>query len=300
MSTIILPGPGHEPLASKLAKHLGAVLGAVDFRRFPDGESYVRIASPMGGEPVMVVASLKDPDHQLPTLLFLADAAREMGASWVGLAAPYLAYMRQDQRFRDGEAVTSRTFATLIGRSFDAVATIDPHLHRYQQLSEIYSIPTAVARAAPVIAEWVRGHVKDGVVVGPDAESEQWAGEVARLAGLPYTILRKERRGDRDVTVAGDVAQLRGKVPVIVDDIISSGHTMAQAARLVRGPDIAPPIGIGIHAMFADGADALLKEAGFARVVTCNAIRHPTNAIDIEPQMAAAIAEVIGRKASPK
>lgn len=289
MTTIILPAPGHERLGRTLAQHLGAPLGRVEFRRFPDGEAYVRIASPVQGAEVVIAAGLRDPDPQLPTLLFMAEAAREMGARHVGLAAPYLAYMRQDQRFRDGEAVTSRTFASLVSRTFDWLCTVDPHLHRYAALEEIYRIPTAIAHAAPDIARWVRENVRDAVVVGPDSESEQWAAEVARAAGVPCTVLEKVRHGDRDVRVAGETRDIAGRTPVLIDDIISSARTMAEAAGLVRTVGTAAPVCVGIHALFAEGAEGALREAGIARVVTCNTLEHPTNGIDVSAAFAAAM-----------
>lgn len=293
MTTIILPAPGHERLGRTLAQHLGTPLGRVEFRRFPDGEAYVRIASPVQGADVVVAACLKDPDPQLPTLLFMAEAAREMGARHVGLAAPYLPYMRQDHRFRDGEAVTSRTFANLVSRTFDWLCTVDPHLHRYSALDEIYRIPAVIAHAAPDIARWVRENVRDAVVVGPDSESEQWAAEVARGAGVPCTVLEKVRHGDRDVRVAGETRDIAGRTPVLIDDIISSARTMAEAAGLVRTAGTAAPVCVGIHALFAEGAEDTLREAGVARVVTCNTVEHATNGIDVSAAFAAALRRLL-------
>jgi ribose-phosphate pyrophosphokinase len=293
MTTVILPAPGHEALGRALAERLGAQAGTVEYRRFPDGESYVRIATPVDGATVVIAACLKDPDPQLPSVLFLADAARDMGARRVGLATPYLAYMRQDHRFRDGEAVTSRTFAALVSGAFDWLCTVDPHLHRYASLDEIYRIPSVVSRAAPAIAAWVRDNVPDAVIVGPDSESAQWAAEVARSAGVPSTVLEKVRRGDRDVSVAGETGVIAARTPVLLDDIISSANTMAEAARLLRAAGTAAPVCIGIHALFATGAEELLREAGVARVVTCNTVRHPTNAIDVTPGFAASIRSLL-------
>jgi ribose-phosphate pyrophosphokinase len=289
MRIVVLPAPGHERLASQLASNLGAEPGFLETRRFPDAERYVRVASDVRNAHVVIAASLRDPDPQLAGLLFLADAARELGAAKVGLAAPYLAYLRQDRRFRDGEAITSRTFAKALSRFFDWVATVDPHLHRYHSLGEIYSIPGLVAHAAPQLARWIGANVAHPVVVGPDGESAQWADEVARGAGCPATVLTKERHGDRDVEVSVPLAEVRGRTPVLVDDIISSARTMAQAARALSSAGGSTPICVGIHAVFADGAEEALRSAGVARVVTCNTIEHPTNEIDVLAAFAAAL-----------
>jgi ribose-phosphate pyrophosphokinase len=130
-------------------------------------------------------------------------------------------------------------------------------------------------------------------VIGPDGESEQWAAEVARGAGAPWLVLEKTRRGDRDVTVSvPDAGRLGGRTPVLVDDIISTARTMiAAVAHLVRLGSTPPPVCVGVHAVFAGDAQAELQAAGAARIVTTNTIAHPTNAIDIVPAIAAALAQ---------
>src|SRR5690606_29301909 len=105
---------------------------------FPDGETLVRVDAPVAGRPVAIVARLDHPDAKTLALLFAADAVRELGAAGVGLVAPYLPYMRQDHRFHPGEAITSRSYARLLSRSFDFLVTVDPHLHRWHSLAEIY------------------------------------------------------------------------------------------------------------------------------------------------------------------
>jgi ribose-phosphate pyrophosphokinase len=286
--SLILPAPGHESLAASLADCAGADLGRIESRRFPDGETYLRIGSDVAGRDVMVVATLVDPDPQLAGLLFLADTAKELGAAHVGLVTPYLAYMRQDSRFRDGESVTSRTFARVLSAAFDWIATVDPHLHRYDSLDAIYTIPGIVARASPAIAHWIRENVKHPLVIGPDSESDQWVADVAARASAPLAVMSKHRVGDRQVKIhapGGISPDWKDRTPVLVDDIISSGHTMAEAARVLIHAGFAEPVCIGVHALFAPDAERTLQAAGFARVVTCNTVPHSTNQIDVLPQL---------------
>ena len=286
MRPMVLAAPGHERLGAALAAALRCERADLESRRFPDGESYIRVASVVDGSSVVVAASLKEPDAQLASLLFIADALRELGARRLGLAAPYLAYLRQDRRFRDGEAITSRTFADVLSRRFDWIATIDPHLHRYADLAAVYAIPSLVSHAAAGMAAWIRAHVADPVIIGPDSESAQWAGEVASLAGCPFTVLEKRRHGDREVEIAPPLEATAGRTPVLVDDIISSARTMAAAAGAIRDSGSAPPVCVGVHAVFAPGAAQALLQAGVARVATCNTIEHETNAIDVLPGFA--------------
>jgi ribose-phosphate pyrophosphokinase len=132
------------------------------------------------------------------------------------------------------------------------------------------------------------------VLIGPDSESEQWVAAVAAGAGAPHVVLQKERLGDRNVQVSvPNAAALRGRTPVLVDDIISTGRTMIETVRHLRGLELTAPICLGIHAVFAEGALAELRAAGASRIVTTNTIAHETNAIDVTPIVAAAVKESI-------
>jgi ribose-phosphate pyrophosphokinase len=286
----VLAWPGSQDCAQRIAHGLEARVVGVEHRRFPDAESLVRVLGDVQGLECTVVARLRDPDPQLPGLFLLADALRDLGAAGVGLAAPYLPYMRQDARFHPGEAIASRSLAAWISERFDWLVTVDPHLHRIGSLAHIYTIPTAVVPSAAAIAMWVHAHVQHPHIVGPDEESAQWVREVASLAGCGFTVLKKTRRGDRQVDIAlPDLHALQGCTPVLVDDIISSGKTLAEVVRHLRAAGLQAPACVAVHALFANGAEQLLREAGAASVVSCNTLTHPTNAIDVT----AAIAEAL-------
>lgn len=290
MSMIILPAPGAEQAAADLAVHLQAPVGRVEARRFPDGESYLRLHDDLSGKHVVVVASLRDPDPQALGLWYLAQTARELGARRVGIVAPYLPYMRQDKRFQPGEAVTSVTFARFLSQAFDWLVTVDPHLHRRASLAEVYSIPAENVASAPSIARWVTANIAEPVIVGPDSESEQWASDVAGRVGCPFIVLAKRRLGDRSVEISvPQVETHTGRRPVLIDDIISSARTMAVAVRQVRSVFESAPVCIGVHAVFAPDALQALEEAGAARVVTCNTLPHPSNGIDVMGEVAQAV-----------
>jgi len=188
-----------------------------------------------------------------------------------------------------GEAITSRTFASVLSRAFDWIATVDPHLHRYPTLGDVYSIPGVVAHAAPELARWIRENVESPIIIGPDGESAQWAEEVAGAAGAPVAILEKRRHGDRDVEISPPKVDLGRHTPVLIDDIISSARTMAEAVRVLAREGAASPVCVGVHAVFAGGAEEALRAAGVSRVVTCNTIVHPTNAIDVLATFAATL-----------
>jgi ribose-phosphate pyrophosphokinase len=297
MKPLILAAPGDSNAARAMAERLDADLGTATIRSFPDGELYVRIDCPVAGRSVWLVCTLHPAGDKLLPLYFMAQTARDLGATAVYLAAPYLAYMRQDDRFRDGEGITARYFGRLLSSAVDGLITVDPHLHRFAALEEVYSVPTRAVRAAPRIASWVRDNVDQPAVIGPDAESEQWAHAVAAELGCPSLVLRKVRRGDREVAISpvedgarnGAIDWAR-HTPVLVDDIVSTARTMIETVNQLRRAGAARPVCVGVHAVFSQGAYDDLRGAGAARVVTCNTIPHPTNAIDVLDLVADAIA----------
>jgi len=290
---ILIAMPGNEAMTRSIAEILSTDVGHLELRSFPDGESYLRFATELENRRTALVCTFDHPDAKMLQLLFAAAAARELGARQVGLIAPYLAYMRQDRRFKPGEAVTSREVARLLSNAFDWLVTIDPHLHRYASLAEIYRIPTRVAHAAPLISHWIKANVPHALVIGPDGESAQWISAVAGEAGVPFTVLQKVRHGDRDVEITmPDLLQFGERTPVLVDDIISSGRTMAEAVRLVAAHTARAPVCMAVHGLFADNSDRLLAAAG-ARVVTSNTVVHASNALDVAPLLAAGVNEFV-------
>jgi len=286
---ILLALPNSESIALRLSRSMDATLGTVDVHTFPDGESYVRIDADVASRDVAIVASLHEPNERLLEILFLADAARESGAKRVGLIAPYLAYLRQDARFHRGEAITARTVASILSARVDWLVTVDPHLHRFASLSELFTIPALDVHAGPEVGRWIARNVDAPFIIGPDAESRQWVERIAKAAGAPFTVLSKIRRGDSDVIErVPDLAAYRSSTPVLVDDIISTGQTMIATVRHLRDQGMKPPVCVATHAVFAADADAQLQAAGAARVVTTNTILHQTNGIDVVPTIAAA------------
>lgn len=292
---LLIPLPGNDHMVDGLAKAIGADVGRVAIRRFPDGETYLRYEGSIAGRSLVLLCTLDRPDDKFLPLAFAAAAARDLGAPRVGLVAPYLAYMRQDRRFQPGEAVTSTYFANLLSGQIDWLVTVDPHLHRRSSLAEIYSIPTQVLHAAPLISDWIRNQVKMPLLIGPDSESEQWVAAVARDAGAPHVVLHKVRHGDRDVEISvPDVVRWRDHTPVLVDDIVSTGRTMIETIGHLKRAGMQPPVCIGVHGIFAGEAFGELMAAGAGKVVTTNAVPHETNAIDVTALLVQGVRAVTG------
>lgn len=281
--------PGNETFGERLAECGGWESRVVETRRFPDGETYVRIHGDVAGKSIVFVCSLARPDDGFLPLVFAADAARDLGARDVTLVAPYLAYMRQDRRFQSGEAVTSRTFARLLSSTFNRLITVDPHLHRYTALSDLYRIPTDTLHAAPLLGGWIAQSVKEPLIVGPDQESDQWVSSIAGELGAPYVTLRKIRQGDRAVAIeVPDLSRWRGRQPVLVDDIASSGRTLIEAARQLSSQGFPMPVVVVVHGLFAE--DSYQRLAAVSdRVVSADSVPHGSNVIGLAGLIANAL-----------
>lgn len=288
MTTVLFSMPGQEALSQNLLQQTGWQPGKMILRRFPDGETYIRVLDDVKGRDVAILCQLHQPDTHVLTLLLLADTLHDLGAKQVGLIAPYLAYMRQDKRFNEGEGVSSHYFAKLLSQHVDWLLTVDPHLHRIHQLDEVYSIPAKSLTAVQPIAAWIRQHIKKPLIIGPDSESEQWAARVAEAVGCPWEVLQKERFGDRDVRISlPHVANYLDRTPVLVDDIISTGKTMMLAARHLQQAGMSAPVCVAVHGIFADGALHEMQAQGL-QVITCNSIPDGGHQIDLAELLASA------------
>lgn len=289
MKTLLFSFPGNENLGAGLAGRLDYEVGNMELRHFPDGETYLRILSPVAGANTVIVCSLHEPDSKMLPLLMLADTLRAQGAAQVGLVAPYLCYMRQDKAFRPGESVTAVHFASLLSPHFNWLITVDPHLHRIQRLDEIYALPSRVLQSCDAIADWIVKNVEGPMLIGPDIESSQWVSRIASRAGAAYCVLQKTRISDYEVRIElPDLHSGKDHTLVLVDDIISSGNTMIRTIEAIVAAGFSPPICIGIHAIFAGDAYERLLATG-SKIITTNTISHPSNQIAIDDVIAGGI-----------
>jgi ribose-phosphate pyrophosphokinase len=251
----------------------------------------VRIRPPAANTAVLV-RSLHDPNGKLIEVLLAADALRRSGARRVILLAPYLPYMRQDMMFTPGEPISQQVIGTTLGRAFDGVLTLEAHLHRIQCLEEAIPCQALSISAAPLLAAWVRRAGKGCLVVGPDAESEPWVRDIAQRAGTPWIVGRKERHGDHRVRIHFPPLPPCSRA-VIVDDIASSGGTLAVAAKTLRQHGVATIDALIVHAIFSPGALARIQRAGVRQILSCDTILHPTNMFRSASLLAPALRELL-------
>jgi len=286
---LVLGFPEYTDQANRLAGALDSACKIVDVHRFPDGESRVRLPAEVPAH-VVLCRSLNQPNDKLIELMLAARTARDLGARRLTLVAPYLCYMRQDTAFSPGEAVSQTIVGEWLGGLFDRVITVDPHLHRTHSLEEALPGTEAMALSAgPAMSDYLRLLPDAPLLIGPDDEARQWVQQIGELSGVDYAVAAKKRSGDRDVEVSLTGHDCKDRNVVLVDDIISTGETMAAAARLVKAEGAAGINCLVTHALFCDGAVELLHSAGAEGIVSTDSIGHESNRIHLAPLIAEAV-----------
>jgi len=293
---IIIGGSSSQDLAAKVANELGVKAGALEVRRFPDGERYVRILSEVKGSSVAVIQSIHHtPDELLFEYLLLTDALKDLGAKKVVAFIPYFAYARQDERFKSGEALSFKTVTKLIECvGTDEIFTIDMHQHRVLKSSEVFKIPSHNLSAMRLIADYVQKHGKleHPLVIGPDAEAEQWAKIAADRLHTDYDVFLKKRLGDAHVEVRPREANANGRDVLIVDDIISTGGTIVEAVRILQSQGVRRIQVACTHPILAPGALEKIKETGVQDVVATDTVPSPISHVSVAPLIAEHVKEI--------
>lgn len=286
--------------ARALATALHGDYAEIDVHVFPDGESRVTVPTNLPHTAIFF-RSLHNPNAKLIELLLAFEAAREHGCKRIILVAPYLCYMRQDMAFQPGQAVSQRILGKWLSHWVDDLITVDPHLHRIRHLSDALPHCHCVAEsAAPLLGEFLRQRTDissaQGLLVGPDEESEQWVKQVAHTCGLDFVIARKQRLGDRQVKIALPAYNYQNRIAILVDDVISSGKTLMETALALKAAGIAGVDALCTHALLADGAESGLQQAGIRHLYSSNAIPHASNCIDLTPVLMQGLRTRLGKQ----
>ena len=275
-----------RPMAKKLkASHLDLYVN-----KFPDDELYIRFKSDLRGKYVVLVQSFYGSISDcVLEVIFAAKTAYELGAKNVALVAPYFPYMRQDKRFHEGEVVSQSVLASLMDDCFDSIIAIDPHFHRKSSLQDIFKTGSRCLTANSLIAGYIKEHIKSPIIVGPDEESYKWAKNVADMIAAQSTILKKTRHSSYSVSVRMDKKiGFRGRNAVIVDDIVSTGHTILETAKILHKLGAIKVHCICVHGIFANNALDKLKKSGIS-VISTNTIPNKAAKIDVSGLLAASL-----------
>ena len=278
---LVFGGSNSKKLARNVAALLHAKYADLEINHFPDGELYLKFSLPVKNEKVIIIQSHHPrPDETLVESVFAVETAKRMGAKKVIFVAPYLAFMRQDKEFHPGECISSRIMAKWLSAA-DEVITIDPHLHRYKNLNEVFKTKTKRLSANLLLAAYIDKHFRNEIIIGPDAESYQWAEHIAKYMHLHAHVMRKERFSSRKVRVFfQEKVVMKGKNAVIVDDIISSGHTVLEAIKSLKKLGTKKIYCLCVHGIFAESALEKIKKAG-ASVIATDTIENPVGKISV-------------------
>lgn len=305
MPALLIHFDDQAQAAQELAQACGLPCREVKHHRFPDGELRLTLPFAEPGthgslpipESVVLYRSLHEPNEKLIEVLLIASQARAWGVRKLVLVAPYLAYMRQDISFHPGEVISQRQVGRLLALDFDAVITVDPHLHRIERLDEAMPVRQALAlSAAPVLARHVAEALRDEcaaeelVLIGPDSESAPWIAAAAGVLGCRHGVCSKVRHGDHEVQIQLPDLPVQGQRVVLLDDIASSGRTLAVAASglLQRG---AASVDVAVtHALLAHGAQDVIRQAGVRHFWSSDSVAQPSNVVRLAPLIAPALA----------
>lgn len=274
---------------AQLAHLTPCLIGRHDF---PDGEFKLQLPPALPPRAVLF-RGLDHPNEKVIELLFAARAAKGLGVKHLTLVTPYLAYMRQDIAFVPGEVVSQKIIGDLLASLFDGVITVDPHLHRVSSLADVIPIKSAVTiSAAPMLGDLAFSKRANPFLVGPDEESAQWVAQAAKPHQLDYAVATKLRLGDRSVDIQLPSMNIKGRAVVLLDDIASSGHTLARAAdQLLKAGAATVDVAV-THALFDSHAEALIAKAGVGEIWTTDCIAHKSNAVSIMPAIAQALSRL--------
>jgi ribose-phosphate pyrophosphokinase len=269
----ILAGTANPPLASAIAGELGVTVGTCAIDKFPDGEVAIQLNESVRRKEVFLVQPTSPPvnDH-LVELLALADACRRAAAARVTAIIPYFGYGRADKRQGRSEPITGRVVADLLQSVGIAhVITVDLHT---PQIEGFFAIPVDAPTAVPTLCHALRDRLpSDAVVVAPDVGRMQVATEYAQCLGLAVIILHKRRESGSETKVTRVIGDASDRACLIVDDMITTGDTVAQSIKALLGAGARPEfIVAATHGLFGAGARETLDRANVRDVFVTDTV----------------------------
>jgi ribose-phosphate pyrophosphokinase len=274
---LLFAGSAHPGLAAAVARELDLPLAPATLERFPDRELHVELREdPLDRDVFLLQPTCPPGDEHLFELLALADAARRAGAGRITAVVPYLGYARQDRRVRGFEAVGARLVADLLAAGgVGRLVGLDLHA---PAIESFFAGPLVHLSAVPVLAGAIRAlRPANGVIVSPDLGAVRLAERHAAALELPVAIVHKTRSGPERVSATRITGDVRGRTPVVVDDMIGTGATVEAAVHAVReaGAARAGTIVAASHGLFTGGCVERLRGLDLARVLVTDSVPAP-------------------------
>ncbi len=250
----IISGSTHQRLGASLAEEMDAEFCGVVNRHFPDGERYIRILMDVAGQEVVVIQNTF-PDKKIVELLLILQAVKESGAKTVTCVVPYMGYSRQERIFQSGEARSAKAIAGAIGSMCDRVFTINVHT---PEVLGFFDCEAKDINGSREVVRYLKGFKPD-MVVAPDEGSKSRCILAADMLKVPVHVMKKVRIDGRTVETSSGPVDVKDSTAVILDDIISTGGTIATAANILRDGGAARILAACTHGLFIEDAANRLR-----------------------------------------
>jgi ribose-phosphate pyrophosphokinase len=282
---MIVPGAASQALAARLATELGEPLAAVEYDRFPDGETLATVTG-FDADRAIVVATT-DTNDAWVELLQLQDAVRGAGAAEVVTVIPYMGYARQDQSFADGQPVSARAMARAISTGTDRVVLVNPH---EDTVADFFDCHVTVCDAAGRLAEPLPDDLADPLFLSPDSGAVDLATAVRDAYGRgEVDFFEKIRHSGTEVEISPSDTDAAGRDVTIVDDIIATGSTMSEAVAHLSADGADRVFAACVHPLLAGNARLKLERANIERIVGTDTVERDVSRVSVAPIVAAAV-----------
>jgi ribose-phosphate pyrophosphokinase len=289
---IIIPGPASQELGRKIAELLKLETVPVEFKRFPDGEFYIRLDGEVENKDVTIVQTTGPPQNEnLVQLLLMADTAKDLGAKSITAVVPYFAYARQDQRFRLGEAFSVKTVVKLFQTcGVSRILTVNSH---NPAVLKTLQVSVEDLSAISLLAE----HFKNkgfnkafSLALGKKGLATAVEADRVLKGGYGYISTQRNRITGK-VTIEDKSLPVKDRDVIIFDDIISSGGTMAKAVALMRKQGAKTVHAACVHALLIGDAEDKILQSGADSIVGTDSVASHVSVVSVAPLIAEALAK---------
>lgn len=287
---IIVPGPASQELGHKIAEFLKQKIVPIEFKRFPDGESYIRFDGEVENKDVIIIQTTSPPQNDnLVQLLLMADTAKELKAKTITVVAPYFAYARQDQRFRPGEAFSVKTIVTLLQTcGVSKIFTVNSH---NPTILKTLQVPIEDLSAIPLLAEYFKNKGFNGafsLALGKKGLATAVEADRVLEGGYGYISTQRDRITGK-VTIEEKPLPVKGRDVIIFDDIISSGGTMAKAVAWTRKQGARTVNAACVHPLLMGDAENRILQSGAGSIVGTDSVPSNVSVVSVAPLIAEAL-----------
>lgn len=274
----IIGGTASKTVAEDLSKELKIPLANTISKRFPDDEFYMRILDNISGKHVIIVQTTY-PDNNIIELFLLQNAAVEAGAKEISVVIPYFGYARQDTKFQDGEPISAKAMASLISLNADRVITVDPHK---EHILDFFSTSAFSCSAILEIAKYLKGKNID-MILAPDKGAIGRVKQASKIIACDFDYMEKTRIDGTTIEIKPKKLNVQNKNVAIIDDIISTGGTMAKSIQQLKKDGAKNVFVACTHGLFAGDAVKKLVSAGCFEIISTDTIQSDYSKVKIAP-----------------